>query len=125
MPREHLLHARDLDHIDADGVLHGAMVCAALARAKCGNACLSIDFRRHDWRGGDASMTASIIDGNAIARQIRDEVQADIERLRTRGVDPGLVVVLVGENPASVSYVRGKTRDAEEIGIRSETLRLP
>jgi methylenetetrahydrofolate dehydrogenase (NADP+)/methenyltetrahydrofolate cyclohydrolase len=70
-------------------------------------------------------MTASIIDGNAIARQIRDEVQADIERLRTRGVDPGLVVVLVGENPASVSYVRGKTRDAEEIGIRSETLRLP
>ncbi len=70
-------------------------------------------------------MTATIIDGNAIARQVRDEVRADVERLRARGIEPGLAVVLVGDNPASVSYVRGKARDAAEIGMRSETVRRP
>ncbi len=69
-------------------------------------------------------MTATIIDGNAIAQQIRDEVRADVERLRAKGVEPGLAVVLVGENPASVSYVRGKSRDAIEVGMRSETIRV-
>jgi len=70
-------------------------------------------------------MTATVIDGNAIAQQVRDEVRADVERLRARGIEPGLAVVLVGENPASVSYVRGKTRDAAEVGMRSDTVRLP
>ncbi|MHB8377396.1 MAG: bifunctional 5,10-methylenetetrahydrofolate dehydrogenase/5,10-methenyltetrahydrofolate cyclohydrolase [Dehalococcoidia bacterium] len=70
-------------------------------------------------------MTASIIDGNAIAQQIRGELRVEIERLRAGDVEPGLVVVLVGDDPASLSYVRGKTRDADEIGIRSETVRLP
>jgi methylenetetrahydrofolate dehydrogenase (NADP+)/methenyltetrahydrofolate cyclohydrolase len=69
-------------------------------------------------------MTATVIDGNAIAQQVRDEVRADVERLRARGIEPGLAVVLVGENPASVSYVRGKTRDAAEVGMRSDTVRL-
>ncbi|HEY8173452.1 MAG TPA: tetrahydrofolate dehydrogenase/cyclohydrolase catalytic domain-containing protein [Dehalococcoidia bacterium] len=68
-------------------------------------------------------MTATIIDGNAIAQQVRDEVRAEVDLLRGRGVEPGLVVVLVGDNPASVSYVRGKTRDATEVGMRSETIR--
>lgn len=69
-------------------------------------------------------MTATIIDGNAIAQQIRDEMRAEVERLKASGTDPGLVVVLVGHDPASVSYVRGKTRDVEEVGMRSETLRI-
>ncbi|MEX0749378.1 MAG: tetrahydrofolate dehydrogenase/cyclohydrolase catalytic domain-containing protein, partial [Dehalococcoidia bacterium] len=69
-------------------------------------------------------MTATIIDGNAIAQQVRDEVRVEVERLKASGRDPGLVVVLVGEDPASVSYVRGKTRDVEEVGMRSETLRI-
>ena len=70
-------------------------------------------------------MPATIIDGNAIALQVRNEVGADIAKLKARGVEPGLMVVLVGDDPASVSYVRGKTRDAAEAGIRSETMRLP
>ena len=70
-------------------------------------------------------MTATIIDGNAIARQVRDEVRADVERLRARGIEPGLAVVLVGDDAGSASYVRGKTRDAAEIGMRSETIRRP
>ena len=68
-------------------------------------------------------MTATIIDGNAIAQQVRDEVRVDVERLGAKGVTPGLAVVLVGENPSSVSYVRGKTRDAVDVGMRSETIR--
>ncbi len=70
-------------------------------------------------------MTATIIDGNAIARQVRDEVRVDVERLRTDGVEPGLAVVLVGDNPSSLSYVRGKARDAAEVGMRSKTIRRP
>ena len=70
-------------------------------------------------------MTAEIIDGKAIAQQVRDELRPRVEALRQRGVTPGLAVVLVGENPASVSYVRGKTRDCAEVGIASETYRLP
>lgn len=69
-------------------------------------------------------MTATIIDGNAIAQQVRDEVRADVERLKAGGTEPGLAVVLVGDNPASVSYVRGKSRDATEVGMRSETVRV-
>src|SRR3989442_10857327 len=70
-------------------------------------------------------MTATMIDGNAIAQQIRDEVKSEIDELKRHDVEPGLAFVLVGENPASVSYVRGKSRDAVEIGMRSETIRLP
>jgi methylenetetrahydrofolate dehydrogenase (NADP+)/methenyltetrahydrofolate cyclohydrolase len=70
-------------------------------------------------------MTATIIDGTKIAQQVRDEVAERVRALATRGVEPGLAVVLVGEDPASVSYVRGKTRDAAAIGMRSETIRVP
>lgn len=69
-------------------------------------------------------MAATIIDGQAIAQDIRHEVQSEVDRLRGAGVEPGLAVVLVGNNPASVSYVRGKTRDAIEVGMRSETIHL-
>ncbi len=69
-------------------------------------------------------MTAEIIDGEAIAGQVRAEQRPRVEALRARGVEPGLAFVLVGENPASVSYVRGKGRDCAEVGISTETYRL-
>ncbi|HYM15335.1 MAG TPA: tetrahydrofolate dehydrogenase/cyclohydrolase catalytic domain-containing protein [Dehalococcoidia bacterium] len=70
-------------------------------------------------------MSAAIIDGNAMAEEIRGDVRADVARLRASGVDPGLAVILVGDDPGSVSYVKGKARDAEAVGIRSETIRRP
>lgn len=69
-------------------------------------------------------MTATIIDGKAIAQQVLDEVAADVARLRAAGTEAGLAVVLVGDDPASHSYVRGKARDAEAVGMRSETIRV-
>lgn len=69
-------------------------------------------------------MTATIIDGKAIAQQVRNEVRTGVERLRGGGIEPGLAVVLVGDDAASASYVRGKTRAAEELGMRSETIRM-
>lgn len=70
-------------------------------------------------------MTAALIDGEAIAQEVRAEVRAEVESLKGRGIEPGLAVVLVGDNPSSVSYVRGKARDAVETGMKSETIRLP
>jgi methylenetetrahydrofolate dehydrogenase (NADP+)/methenyltetrahydrofolate cyclohydrolase len=71
-------------------------------------------------------MAAKIIDGTAIAAQIRKEIAVDIEALkRETGVTPGLAVVLVGENPASMSYVKSKNKAAHEIGMHSEQHSLP
>ncbi|MBN1836720.1 MAG: bifunctional methylenetetrahydrofolate dehydrogenase/methenyltetrahydrofolate cyclohydrolase FolD [Spirochaetales bacterium] len=66
-------------------------------------------------------MAAKIINGNEIAKQIRSELQKEIEELKSRhGVTPGLAVVLVGDNPASQVYVRNKNKSAHDIGIYSE-----
>lgn len=70
-------------------------------------------------------MAARVIDGAAIAAELRQELSGRIEALRTLAVTPGLAVVLVGDDAASISYVRGKTRACEELGILSETLRPP
>jgi methylenetetrahydrofolate dehydrogenase (NADP+) / methenyltetrahydrofolate cyclohydrolase len=71
-------------------------------------------------------MAAQIIDGNEIAGRIRREIAAGIDVLkRESGLTPGLAVVLVGENPASKSYVRNKNKAAHEIGIYSEQHTLP
>jgi methylenetetrahydrofolate dehydrogenase (NADP+)/methenyltetrahydrofolate cyclohydrolase len=70
-------------------------------------------------------MTASIIDGRAIAAEIRAELLGRVRALEKRGVIPGLVFVLVGENPASISYVRSKAQASEELGVRSQTIRRP
>ena len=70
-------------------------------------------------------MPAELIDGVAIARQIRDEVACDVQRLAQRGIVPGLTVVLVGDDPASAVYVRSKGKATEEAGMRSVTIRLP
>ena len=64
-------------------------------------------------------MTAQIIDGNALSRQLRSEVAARATALKARGVTPGLAVVLVGDNPASQVYVRNKVKACEEAGLHS------
>ena len=70
-------------------------------------------------------MTARRIDGVALGREIRAEVAVRAAELRSKGVVPGLAVVLVGEDPASAVYVRSKGRACEEAGMHSETIRLP
>jgi len=65
-------------------------------------------------------MSATVLDGNKIAREIRAEVAAEVKTMSAAGVRPGLAVVLVGHNPASEVYVRGKVRACEEVGIYSE-----
>ena len=65
-----------------------------------------------------------LIDGNKIARDIKEEVSQQVSRLSARGFQPGLAVILVGDNPASQVYVRNKTRDCEELGIHSEQVNL-
>jgi methylenetetrahydrofolate dehydrogenase (NADP+)/methenyltetrahydrofolate cyclohydrolase len=70
-------------------------------------------------------MTAQLIDGRVISQEIRDDLKARAERLRERGVDSGLAFVIVGDNPASISYVRSKAQGCEQVGMRSQTFRLP
>jgi methylenetetrahydrofolate dehydrogenase (NADP+)/methenyltetrahydrofolate cyclohydrolase len=65
-------------------------------------------------------MSALILDGNKIAAQIRVEVAAEVKSMTAAGVRPGLAVVLVGNNPASEVYVRGKVKSSQEVGIYSE-----
>src|ERR1700742_1536612 len=71
-------------------------------------------------------MTARIIDGKAIATELRTKVAAQVQRLgKEHGLTPGLAVVLVGENPASAVYVRSKGKQTVEAGMRSFDHRLP
>ena len=65
-------------------------------------------------------MTARILDGSRMAAEIRAEVAAEVKAMAAAGVRPGLAVVLVGHNPASEVYVRGKVKSSEEVGIYSE-----
>ena len=65
-------------------------------------------------------MTARILDGTKIAAEIRAEVAGDVKALAASGIRPGLAVVLVGHNPASEVYVRGKVKSSEEVGLYSE-----
>jgi methylenetetrahydrofolate dehydrogenase (NADP+)/methenyltetrahydrofolate cyclohydrolase len=69
-------------------------------------------------------MTAQIIDGKQIAAQMRDELKQKVAQLKTKSVTPGLAVILVGEDPASKSYVTAKEKACEEIGIFSSDNRL-
>ena len=71
-------------------------------------------------------MTAKIIDGKAIADRLRADYRLRVDDLRSRhGVTPALAVILVGDNPASRSYVRGKIAGCKQVGIRSELIELP
>src|SRR5271163_1642159 len=65
-------------------------------------------------------MTARILDGTKLAAEIRAEVAGDVKALAASGIRPGLAVLLVGHNPASEVYVRGKVKSSEEVGLYSE-----
>src|SRR5579862_4114050 len=65
-------------------------------------------------------MPATLLDGARIAAEIRSEVAAEVRMMAAAGIRPGLAVVLVGHNPASEIYVRGKVKSSEEVGIYSE-----
>ncbi len=70
-------------------------------------------------------MAAEIISGTVVAEQIRGELKVKVQELKKKGINPGVVFVRVGEDPASISYVTGKSKAAEELGILSETIVLP
>ena len=70
-------------------------------------------------------MTAKIIDGKEIARQVRADWKIRVEQLQKAGVQPGLAVIMVGENAASKVYVRNKVKACQDIGIHSEEILLP
>lgn len=70
-------------------------------------------------------MAAQIIDGKKIAEEVRAEIRAEVEELKKKGLEPGLAVILVGDNPASQIYVNNKHKACGEIGIYSEVHRLP
>lgn len=70
-------------------------------------------------------MTAQLIDGNALSKQLRAEVAQRAAALRARGITPGLAVVLVGENPASQVYVRNKVKACEDNGLHSVLEQYP
>jgi methylenetetrahydrofolate dehydrogenase (NADP+)/methenyltetrahydrofolate cyclohydrolase len=69
--------------------------------------------------------TATILDGNKIAAQIRSEVAEDVKKLSASGIRPGLAVILAGNNAASEIYVRNKVKACEQLGIHSEKLTPP
>ncbi|MBD3893202.1 bifunctional methylenetetrahydrofolate dehydrogenase/methenyltetrahydrofolate cyclohydrolase FolD [Hydrogenophaga sp.] len=64
-------------------------------------------------------MTAQLIDGNALSRQLRAAVSERVQALKARGITPGLAVLLVGDNPASAVYVRNKVKACEDTGMHS------
>jgi len=66
-----------------------------------------------------------LIDGKIVSNQVKEEIREETQNLIARGIKPGLVVVLVGEDPASAVYVRNKGRACEKAGIMSETIKLP
>ena len=70
-------------------------------------------------------MSATVLDGTKIAQNIRSEVAAEVKIMTAGGVRPGLAVVLVGHDPASEIYVRGKVKACEEVGLYSEKLTPP
>jgi methylenetetrahydrofolate dehydrogenase (NADP+)/methenyltetrahydrofolate cyclohydrolase len=70
-------------------------------------------------------MPVRILDGRAIAEEIKNEVAAEVRKVSAEGIRPGLAAVLVGNNPASEVYVRNKTKAADALGIYSETITPP
>ncbi|MFA9555981.1 bifunctional methylenetetrahydrofolate dehydrogenase/methenyltetrahydrofolate cyclohydrolase FolD [Evansella sp. AB-rgal1] len=65
-------------------------------------------------------MTATIISGKELAREKREQMKIEVEQLKSQGIVPGLAVILVGEDPASQSYVKSKQKSCYEVGIHSE-----
>jgi len=70
-------------------------------------------------------MAARILDGKVMSAELRKEIAARVEKLKEKGVTPGLAVIFVGNDPASEIYVRNKEKGCDEVGIYSKTVRLP
>ena len=70
-------------------------------------------------------MAASIIDGKAISEKLREEIKGSVDELLERGLKPGLAVVIVGDDPASRTYVNNKKKACAQVGIYSEEHALP
>lgn len=70
-------------------------------------------------------MPATIIDGKQIAQDVRNEVKQKVSELKQKEIVPCLAVILVGENPASVSYVTGKQKALAEVGMKDKSMHLP
>ena len=69
---------------------------------------------------------AKLINGNKISADIKNEIKQEVDELvRTKGLKPGLAVILVGENPASKVYVANKQKGCDEVGFASETIKMP
>ncbi|MFS0780993.1 bifunctional methylenetetrahydrofolate dehydrogenase/methenyltetrahydrofolate cyclohydrolase FolD [Bacillus sp. 1P06AnD] len=70
-------------------------------------------------------MTATIIDGTAISKKVREGISAEVQHLKEKGITPGLAVILVGDNQASKTYVANKEKACRELGMHSELIALP
>ncbi|GAE91249.1 methylenetetrahydrofolate dehydrogenase [Gracilibacillus boraciitolerans JCM 21714] len=70
-------------------------------------------------------MSAEVIYGNELAQSLRDEMKKEVTELRNKGIIPGLTVVLIGDDPASKSYVKGKQKASDYVGVDSELIELP
>ncbi|WP_084246052.1 bifunctional methylenetetrahydrofolate dehydrogenase/methenyltetrahydrofolate cyclohydrolase FolD [Planomicrobium okeanokoites] len=70
-------------------------------------------------------MSATLIDGKATSQKIKNEIALRVEQLTSKGIIPGLAVVLIGDNPASHTYVKNKKRTCEALGMRSDLLQFP
>ena len=105
---------------------HGPTLAAALEKISGASVCAAskpVSTSGHALRD---AMSARIIDGKAIAAEVRVKVAAEVKRLSTQhGVTPGLAVVLAGNNPASESYVGSKAKATKEAGMMSFDHRLP
>ena len=83
------------------------------------------DTSRHQASGIGHQGGAILIDGVAVAKAVRADVAKETAELKAKGITPGLTVVIVGEDPASQSYVKSKEKASIEAGMKGETIRLP
>lgn len=70
-------------------------------------------------------MSAEVIYGSELAKNLRDEMKEEVVHLRKKGIIPGLTVVLIGDDPASKSYIKGKQKASDYVGVDSELVELP
>ena len=70
-------------------------------------------------------MPAQLLDGKVMAAELEEELKKRVEALKEKGYTPGLTVILVGDDPASQTYVSNKEKACARLGIRSRTLRMP
>ena len=70
-------------------------------------------------------MDNKLISGKVVSAQIKEQVKTQVESLKEKGIYPKLSVIIVGENPASLTYVKGKHKDCAECGIISDNIAMP